>query len=117
MSPSDLDLSGRLTAAGDLELSMHGATIAVRPGLGGRHNAANAVCVAGAALELGIPVADIARGLASFGGVGRRMEVKGEPRGVLVIDDYGHHPTAIAATLAAVRERIPAGASGRSTSR
>ena len=40
-------------------------------------------------------------------GVGRRMEVKGEPRGVLVLDDYGHHPTAIAATLSAVRERIP----------
>ena len=52
---------------------------------------------------------DIAAGLESFAGVGRRLEVKGEPGGVLVIDDYGHHPTAIAATIAAVRERYPGG--------
>ena len=39
--------------------------------------------------------------------MGRRLEVKGQPRGVLVLDDYGHHPTAIAATMAAVRERYP----------
>jgi len=58
-------------------------------------------------MALGIPAEAIARGLASFQGVGRRMEVKGEPRGVLVIDDYGHHPTAIAATLSAVREAHP----------
>ncbi len=86
---------------------MQGTTIRVRPGLAGRHNAANAVCVAGAAMALGVPAGDIERGLASFRGVGRRMEVKGEPRGVLVIDDYGHHPTAIAATLAAVRDAYP----------
>jgi UDP-N-acetylmuramate-alanine ligase len=103
----DLDVSGRPTAAGELELTAQGTTISVRPGVGGRHNAANAVCVAGAAMVLGIPAADIARGLAGFRGVGRRMEVKGEPRGVLVIDDYGHHPTAIAATIAAVREAHP----------
>ena len=49
----------------------------------------------------------IAAGLASFGGVGRRLERKGEAAGVVVYDDYGHHPTAIAATLAAVRQREP----------
>jgi len=92
---------------GDLELVMPDATIRVRPGLSGRHNAANAVCVAGAAWVLGVTAQEIGRGLASFRGVGRRMEVKGEPRGVLVIDDYGHHPTAIAATLAAVRAAHP----------
>jgi UDP-N-acetylmuramate--alanine ligase len=102
-----LDVVGRLTGTGELELAVAGSTINVRPGLGGRHNAANAVCVAGAAMVLGIAAEDIARGLAGFGGVGRRMEVKGEPRGVLVIDDYGHHPTAIAATLAAVRDAHP----------
>jgi UDP-N-acetylmuramate--alanine ligase len=48
---------------------------------------------------------DIAAGLSSFEGVGRRFEVKGEPAGVLVIDDYGHHPTAIRATIEAARER------------
>lgn len=103
----DLDVAGRLTATGDLELALQGTTISVRPGLVGRHNAANAVCVAGAAMVLGVTREAIAGGLASFRGVGRRMEIKGEPRGVLVVDDYGHHPTAIAATLAAVRGAYP----------
>jgi UDP-N-acetylmuramate--alanine ligase len=65
------------------------------------------MCVLGAALVLGVPADEALRHLGSFQGVGRRLEVKGEPRGVLVIDDYGHHPTAIAATMAAVRERHP----------
>ena len=102
-----LGVTGRPTAAGDLELVVDGTTMRVRPGLAGRHNAANAVCVAGAAMVLGVEPDDIARGLETFRGVGRRMEIKGEPRGVLVIDDYGHHPTAIAATLSAVREAHP----------
>ncbi|MFN8622632.1 MAG: cyanophycin synthetase [Chloroflexota bacterium] len=84
-----------------------GAPLDTRLPLPGRHNAANALCVAVAAAELGLPVDAIAAGLASFPGVGRRLEVKGEPRGVLVLDDYGHHPTAIAATLAAVRTTHP----------
>jgi UDP-N-acetylmuramate--alanine ligase len=75
--------------------------------LAGAHNAANAACVAAAAALLGVDAPLIASGLASFGGVGRRFEIKGEPAGVLVIDDYGHHPTAIRATLAAARERFP----------
>lgn len=75
--------------------------------IGGRHNAVNALCVAAAAWSLGVPAAAIAEGIASFPGVGRRLELKGEPRGITVLDDYGHHPTAIAATLAAVRERYP----------
>ena len=45
--------------------------------------------------------------MASFAGVGRRLERKGEVRGVVVYDDYGHHPTAIRETLAAVRQREP----------
>lgn len=75
--------------------------------LSGQHNAANAACVAAAAALLGVDADDIASGLGSFDGVGRRLEVKGEPAGVLVIDDYGHHPTAIRATIDAVRERYP----------
>ena len=80
-----------------------------RPNCGcpAQHNAANAACVAAAAALLGVGAADIASGLASFEGVGRRLEVKGEAAGVLVIDDYGHHPTAIRATIDAVRERYP----------
>ncbi len=73
----------------------------------GRHNAANAVGVAATALVAGIAPEAIARGLASFGGVGRRLERKGEAGGVVVYDDYGHHPTAIRLMIAAVRQREP----------
>ena len=73
----------------------------------GRHNAANALGVAGAAAALGVAPGPIAAGLAGFGGVGRRLERKGEAAGVVVYDDYGHHPTAIRETLAAVRQREP----------
>ena len=75
--------------------------------LAGQHNAANAACVATAAALLGLGGDEIAAGLASFDGVGRRLEIKGEAAGVLIIDDYGHHPTAIRATIAAVRQRYP----------
>lgn len=84
-----------------------GSTQLVRLALAGRHNAMNALCVAGAAAALGVADDSIAEGLGSFRGVGRRMELKGEPRGVTVLDDYGHHPTAIAATLDAVRSSYP----------
>jgi UDP-N-acetylmuramate--alanine ligase len=63
--------------------------------------------VAGAALALGVPEAALAAALASFAGVGRRLERKGEGRGVVVYDDYGHHPTAIRETLAALRQLEP----------
>lgn len=79
----------------------------VRLPTAGRHNAANALGVAGAALALGIASGAIAGGLETFPGVGRRLERKGEAGGVLVYDDYGHHPTAIRETLAAVRQRAP----------
>jgi UDP-N-acetylmuramate--alanine ligase len=63
--------------------------------------------VAAAAAETGLGADAIAEGLASFRGVGRRLERKGEAGGVVVYDDYGHHPTAIRATLGAVRQREP----------
>ncbi len=73
----------------------------------GRHNAANALGVAGAALALGTSPAAILAGLSTFDGVGRRLERKGEAGGVVVYDDYGHHPTAIRETIAAIRQREP----------
>ncbi len=73
----------------------------------GRHNAANALGVAGAAAAVGLGAAAIVEGLATFQGVGRRLERKGEAAGVVVYDDYAHHPTAIRETLAAVRQREP----------
>jgi len=79
----------------------------VRLPTAGRHNAANALGVAGAAMVLGAAPGAIVAGLESFAGVGRRLELKGEAGGIVVYDDYGHHPSAIRETLAAVRQREP----------
>jgi UDP-N-acetylmuramate--alanine ligase len=73
----------------------------------GRHNADDALGAAAGALAFGIEVPAILAGLSSFRGVARRFELKGDVAGVIVLDDFGHHPTAIAATLAAVRLRYP----------
>jgi len=70
----------------------------------GRHNAQNALAVVAAASEVGVPFETIARALASFEGIHRRFELKGEVGGVSVIDDYGHHPEEVKATLRAARE-------------
>jgi UDP-N-acetylmuramate--alanine ligase len=84
-----------------------GATREYGVGLVGRHNAENALVLVGAAHVLAIAEDALRAGLAGFGGVGRRLELKGEAGGVTVLDDYGHHPTAIARTLEAVRARYP----------
>ncbi|KAA0892221.1 UDP-N-acetylmuramate--L-alanine ligase [Oryzomonas rubra] len=73
----------------------------------GSHNVLNAMACIAVALELDIPFAAIQEGFAAFGGVGRRFTVKGEPRGIMVVDDYGHHPAEIKATLAAARQGWP----------
>ena len=70
----------------------------------GEHNVLNATAAIAVALELNVPPDVIREGLAKFTGVGRRFEVRGKARDVTVVDDYGHHPTEIAATLAAARE-------------
>jgi UDP-N-acetylmuramate--alanine ligase len=69
----------------------------------GRHNLSNALACTVVGLELGLSFEQIASGLADFRGAERRFEVRGEPHGILVIDDYGHHPTEIAAVIAAAR--------------
>lgn len=79
----------------------------VRVALTGRHNALNAAAVFGMALQLGISEQVARHVLESFGGVGRRSEKKGLAGDVLVVDDYGHHPTEIKATLAALRRAEP----------
>ena len=81
--------------------------LTVRLGTAGRHNAANALAVAAAARVAGMEAPAIVAGLASFTGVGRRLERKGEAAGVVVYDDYAHHPTAIRETLRAIRQREP----------
>ncbi len=73
----------------------------------GRHNILNALGAIGVAMQADIPVDACIRGLGKFRGVGRRFERKGERGGVLVVDDYGHHPAEIAATLATARQCHP----------
>ncbi|WP_031498616.1 UDP-N-acetylmuramate--L-alanine ligase [Bryobacter aggregatus] len=71
----------------------------------GAHNVLNATAAIAVSIELGLDVSKIAEGLAAFRGVDRRFQFKGEVAGVTVIDDYGHHPTEVRATLSAARQR------------
>ena len=75
--------------------------------LAGVHNVFNALAAITVGLELDIPFATIAAALESFSGVQRRLQVKGEWRDITVVDDYGHHPTEIRATLSALRDAWP----------
>ena len=70
----------------------------------GRHNVLNAAAAVAVGVQLGVAPDQIAAGLESFRGVDRRFQVKGVVRGITVVDDYGHHPTEIMATLRAARE-------------
>jgi UDP-N-acetylmuramate--alanine ligase len=80
----------------------------ISPAQPGRHNILNALGAVGVSLHADVPFEVCAEALRKFKGVARRFERKGEKRGVLVLDDYGHHPAEIAATLAAVRDCLPA---------
>ncbi|MCZ2174958.1 MAG: UDP-N-acetylmuramate:L-alanyl-gamma-D-glutamyl-meso-diaminopimelate ligase [Burkholderiales bacterium] len=85
-------------AQGKLDLPMAGA-----------HNRANALAALAAARHAGVAPAASLEALSRFGGIRRRLEVRGQARGVTVYDDFAHHPTAIAATVAGLRQREPAG--------
>lgn len=76
--------------------------------MSGRHNVENAVGVIAAARALGVADDAIVAAIAAFRGVKRRQEPRGEPGGVLVIDDFAHHPTAVRETIAGIRQRYPA---------
>jgi UDP-N-acetylmuramate--alanine ligase len=73
----------------------------------GKHNAQNSLAALSVAALLGLPPKKAAEALGEFRGAGRRFEVLGEANGITVINDYGHHPTEIKATLAAARARYP----------
>jgi UDP-N-acetylmuramate: L-alanyl-gamma-D-glutamyl-meso-diaminopimelate ligase len=81
----------------DVEVGRFGVPLA------GRHNAQNALGALSLALELGVGAAPLVEAMASFAGVRRRQEVRGVAAGVTVVDDFAHHPTAIAETVAALR--------------
>ena len=101
----------------DLRFDAAGAHFLVRePGgapaqmllpMSGRHNVENALGVYAVARSLGLTSTQIAAGFASFAGVKRRQEPRGEPNGILVIDDFAHHPTAVRETIHAIRLRYP----------
>ncbi|MDW8067585.1 MAG: UDP-N-acetylmuramate--L-alanine ligase [Anaerolineae bacterium] len=79
----------------------------VRLRVPGEHNVLNALAALAVAEEVGVPFPTARAALSGFRGVARRFEVKGEAEGVVVVDDYAHHPTEIRATLAAARQRFP----------
>ena len=99
---SDVKLNG---LSSEFRLKYHGDDLGVfgLPAPPGIHNVRNAAASAAVALALNVPADLIRAGLAKFSGVGRRFEIKGTFSGVTLIDDYGHHPAEIRATLEAAR--------------
>jgi UDP-N-acetylmuramate--alanine ligase len=73
----------------------------------GAHNVLNALACIAVAMELDVPFEQIREGFATFGGVGRRFQVKGEVDDIMIVDDYGHHPVEIRATLSAAKSGWP----------
>ncbi|MCE6993783.1 UDP-N-acetylmuramate--L-alanine ligase [Saccharothrix sp. S26] len=90
-------------SGGVARVELDGEVLDVRVAVPGEHMAANAIAALVAALELGADREGVLAGLAAFGGVRRRFEFKGQARGVRVYDDYAHHPTEVAAQIAAAR--------------
>jgi UDP-N-acetylmuramate--alanine ligase len=101
----DLNLEGYGSSATIVRRTAGGEAVLGTLSLGvpGRHNVANALAAIGVALELHVPFERASAALAQFRGAERRFERKGEAGGVVVIDDYGHHPTEIRAVLEAAR--------------
>src|SRR6266481_1305243 len=90
--------------ASDFGVRFHGADLGeFHLGVPGEHNVLNALAAVGVALELKVAPDVIRAGLALFNGVDRRFQIRGAKRNITIIDDYGHHPTEIRATLAAAR--------------
>jgi UDP-N-acetylmuramate: L-alanyl-gamma-D-glutamyl-meso-diaminopimelate ligase len=75
--------------------------------LSGEYNLLNATAAIGLSALLGISISQIQMALETFKGVKRRQEILGEPRGILVIEDFAHHPTAVRETIAGIKSRYP----------
>ena len=109
---SQADLRATNIERGKLEVSFevlyHNESLGrVLVGMPGNHNVLNALAAIGVGQELDIPMRDIKEGLKSLGGLARRFQLRGEKRGILLVDDYGHHPTEISATLETAKECWP----------
>lgn len=101
---------GVAAADGSCSMSLAGKEIGrLELALAGAHNRLNALAALAAARHAGVAPAVALAALARFGGVRRRLEVRGEKRGVTVYDDFAHHPTAIAATIGGLRQRMDGG--------
>ena len=108
---------GRDIAAKDIELAEDATSFTstwqgrewarFRTPLAGKHNVTNALACIAVAYMRGLRAEEIQKGFETFQGIKRRMEVRGVERGVTVIDDFAHHPTAIATTLDGARKRYP----------
>jgi UDP-N-acetylmuramate: L-alanyl-gamma-D-glutamyl-meso-diaminopimelate ligase len=75
--------------------------------LHGKHNILNTLAVCGVALKEGLSMTQLRQGLKTFKGIKRRQEIVGEKKGITVIDDFAHHPTAVRETIKAIREQFP----------
>jgi len=109
---SQADLRGRALEKGklgfDFEVIFKNRSLGrITVGMPGEHNVANALAAMAVGLELDLDIKVIREGLKGLGGIARRFQTKGEARDVLVLDDYGHHPTEIMATLKTVKECWP----------
>jgi UDP-N-acetylmuramate: L-alanyl-gamma-D-glutamyl-meso-diaminopimelate ligase len=108
--PASWEARGLAAGAGGTGFRLvHDAQVVARVELPlhGRHNVANGLAALVTAVSLGVPVDVAVAALEDFRGVKRRQEWRGEAAGVVVIDDFAHHPTAVRETIAAVRDRFP----------
>jgi UDP-N-acetylmuramate: L-alanyl-gamma-D-glutamyl-meso-diaminopimelate ligase len=99
--------AGAQSAEGEFEVAWRGeAQGRVRWDLLGAHNRSNALAVLAAARHVGVEPAQAIEALSRFGGVRRRMQIRGRAAGVTVYDDFAHHPTAIQTTIEGLRQRV-----------
>jgi UDP-N-acetylmuramate--alanine ligase len=101
----DIELAG-LTARMNVRIG-HENIGRITLNVPGLHNLYNALAAIAVGWDIGVPAEKIREGLQEFRAVARRLEVKGEEDGIVIVDDYGHHPTEIHAVLAAVRAAFP----------
>ena len=101
LSASNISITGTVT---EFQVQFQRKTLGTfRLGIPGTHNVSNALATIAVALELDVPIDLIRNGLAAFQGVERRFHLRGEKKGIMVLDDYGHHPTEIHVTLEALK--------------
>ncbi|MCZ6831043.1 MAG: UDP-N-acetylmuramate:L-alanyl-gamma-D-glutamyl-meso-diaminopimelate ligase [Gammaproteobacteria bacterium] len=103
---ADWQVASASADASSFEVLAHGQSAPVSWDQTGRHNLENALAAMAAAHHVGVPLEVAAQGLTSFAGVKRRMELLAEIDGIAIYDDFAHHPTAIATTLAGLRARV-----------